>query len=80
MTGFKASLVGSNPREGNFFILFQIIHIYVHHIPVPKKRILTSIMKTFKNDKGSRDNKQKRKEQGRDERNENTVGVSSMSE
>ena len=33
------------------------------------------MMKTFKNEKGCRDDKEKGKEQGRDEWNEKTVGI-----
>ena len=37
MTGFIASLVGSNPREGEFLILFFQNYTHLHHIPVTKK-------------------------------------------
>ena len=39
MTGFIASLVGSNPQDGHvLFFYFPIINV-LHHIPEAKKNI-----------------------------------------
>ena len=66
MTGFIASLVGSNRREDAFLFFFQIINIFITCLRL--KRIQTSIIKTFNNGKGCRDDKQKKRK--------NIVGMS----
>ena len=59
MTGFIVSLVGSNRREEDFFY-FLFFHINILHHASGQKRIQTSIIKTFNNEKGCRDDKQKK--------------------
>ena len=56
MTGFIQKLFGLNPREED---LFKISKLYTFHITyLRQNRIQTSIIKTFKNDKRCKDNKQ----------------------
>ena len=68
MTGFIESLVGSNRRADDFFYFFFRINI-LHH-DSGQKRIQTSIIKTYSNEKGCRDDKQKK--------GKNKVGMSGM--
>ena len=58
MTGLIERLVGSNPQEGDLFKISKLYTFYITYLR--QKRIQTSIIKTFKNDKGCRDNKQKK--------------------